>query len=131
IPTSRIVAFCKQQYHDDQLPRSPLWRKRFVEDLVQVMGEMGSPLADAVDLELRDPGTGARSVQKNVPLTKDNRQRSWRDNNRAAFQSLRLRGWTPEVQLGSAWFELTSVDGVPRDKLVGLCRDVLGDRSER
>ncbi len=47
-----IVEFCRKRY-------AGRWRKRFDEDLVQVLSEMGRPPGRSVKLQLRDVDSGA------------------------------------------------------------------------
>jgi hypothetical protein len=74
----RIVEFAKNRY-------GRIWKKRVSEDLVQVMTEMDQPPGDMVSLELEDIGSGAKIVQNDVAMTRDNRQKVWLANQRAGI----------------------------------------------
>lgn len=75
LPASEIVAFSKQTYGNQ-------WRKRFEEDLVELLTRMGHPPQDKVTLvvqSLTTPDTLPETlpetqVRKDVPLTKENRR---------------------------------------------------------
>jgi len=55
------------------------WRKRFAEDLVEVLSEMGTPPGRKVDLVLVRPKSGERVTRNGVPMTEENRKRIWRN----------------------------------------------------
>ncbi|GJM24865.1 MAG: hypothetical protein DHS20C16_12800 [Phycisphaerae bacterium] len=61
-----IIRFAKQKYEQR-------WVKRFSEDLVQVLTEMGHPPGKTVNLTVRSMETGKQEVFKNVPMTRENR----------------------------------------------------------
>jgi hypothetical protein len=67
VSVEEIVAFARRQYDS-------LWQKRFNEDLVQVLSEMGRPPGKTVTLVVRDLKTGQEKTLKNVPLTAENRR---------------------------------------------------------
>jgi RNA polymerase sigma-70 factor (ECF subfamily) len=119
LPVARVVAFAKQRYAPDDFP--PLWRKRFSEDLVEVLTAMGVPPGERIDVEVKDLDTGAVSRRSAVPMTADNRQQVWQLNNRAPFDHLRLHGHVPEVSVEGVWYELISIEGIPSSKTVALC----------
>jgi len=50
----------------------PIWQKRFDEDLVEVLGGMGSPPGESVVLGLRDPETG-EALERAAPMNSENR----------------------------------------------------------
>jgi hypothetical protein len=62
-----IVSFCKEK-------EKKQWKKRFEEDLVEMMERMQQKLGDKVTLKLRDLATGKEMVQKDVAMTKENRE---------------------------------------------------------
>jgi len=68
LTTQAILDFCRQQYKDE-------WQKRFTEDLVAVLADMGhSPASDhTVSLTLTDSKTGETKSIQNAPMTVDNR----------------------------------------------------------
>lgn len=66
VPASAIVTFSKQTYGDK-------WRKRFEEDLVELLTRMGHPLKDKVTLEVLTLYSSERQVLKDIPMTKENR----------------------------------------------------------
>jgi hypothetical protein len=63
---SDIVAFAKKTW-----PR--IWRKRFEEDLVEVLSKMGKPPGATVTLKVRD-ANGERTLE-GVAMTKENRRK--------------------------------------------------------
>ena len=75
VSTEDILAFCKKTY-------ASLWQKRFGEDLVQVLTEMGNEPGDTVDLVLKPVSGGDKIEKKGVPMTSANR-RSVLTSNRA------------------------------------------------
>ena len=66
-PAGEIVKFCK-----DKEPN--IWKKRFEEDLVEMMARMGHEPGETVTLRLRDPASGKAEVVKDVPNTEANRR---------------------------------------------------------
>ncbi|MCA9015200.1 MAG: hypothetical protein KDA77_07690 [Planctomycetaceae bacterium] len=66
LPASEIVEFSKQTYGD-------IWRKRFEEDLVELLSRMGHPPNDTVTLEVQSLHSSERQIRKDVPMTKENR----------------------------------------------------------
>jgi hypothetical protein len=76
VEAERIVAFARRTWGD-------LWRKRFEEDLVEVLSRMGNAAGDAVALSLRNLETGETTTRSRVPMTEANR-RAIRDAARAA-----------------------------------------------
>jgi len=71
LSTAQILARC--QALDPQH-----WKKRFEEDLVEVLTATGHPIGDHTMLEVKDPQTGQVHALMNVPLTRENRQALWR-----------------------------------------------------
>jgi hypothetical protein len=66
LPVTKIVEFAKKKYGNR-------WQKRFEEDLVQVLSEMGHAPGKAVKLAVRDADSKVKILDK-VPLTEDNRR---------------------------------------------------------
>jgi hypothetical protein len=64
--TADIVAFSKKTYRD-------IWRKRFEEDLVEVMTGMGHAPGDKVTLVVRPMDSDETRTLKDVPMTRTNR----------------------------------------------------------
>lgn len=73
IGVDRLIEFAKKAY-------DRIWQKRISEDLVQVMAEFGQPPGGAVTLRLEDIVSRAEVVRKDVPMTRENRQKVWRAN---------------------------------------------------
>ncbi len=71
LPVDQIVAFCGETYSDR-------WKKRFEEDLVEVLSRMGSPPPPQVDLLVESPETGRTTTLRQVEMTQDNRLALWR-----------------------------------------------------
>jgi len=64
--TDKLIAFCRDRYRDR-------WRKRFDEDLVEVLTGIGDPPGPTVRLTLRDAG-GQTTTRDNVAMTEENRR---------------------------------------------------------
>ncbi len=106
-----VVGFCQQD--------GPAWRKRFSEDLLEVLNLMGDWCVWSVDLTVRDLVTGRVSRLEDVPLGSEGRQRIRDGRNEWPFDAL----WTSAagelfVALDGATYELVSIDGVPASALV-------------
>lgn len=67
VATDEILAFSKQAYGD-------LWRKRFEEDLVEVLTRMGNPPLETVKLALQSLDSDETKTLDEVPMTEANRQ---------------------------------------------------------
>lgn len=65
-----IVAFSQKTY-------DARWRKRFEEDLVEVLTRMGRPPGETARLEVQPVGTEETKVMEGVPLTPANRKAIW------------------------------------------------------
>lgn len=72
-PAEAIVEFAHKEYGDDL-------RKRFEEDLVEVMTEMDCPPGATVKLELRPLNSSKNIVRPGEPMTSEKRQRIYRAN---------------------------------------------------
>ncbi len=68
IPVSEILDYCKSAYRSR-------WDKRFCEDLVQAMSEMGKPPEREVKLVVTNLGTGKKKTLSKVRMTADRRNR--------------------------------------------------------
>ena len=68
LPTSDMLGFCRKKY-------GGMWQKRFAEDLVTVLGDMGHPInaEQTVDLTLVDPKTGEAKTIKGATMSAENR----------------------------------------------------------
>ena len=71
LSAAQVVARC-------QVLDSSQWKKRFEEDLVEVLARTGHPIGDQTMLEVKDPQTGKVQALMDVPLTAENRQALWR-----------------------------------------------------
>jgi RNA polymerase sigma factor (sigma-70 family) len=69
VSTSDILDFCRRQYKDE-------WQKRFAEDLLVVLADMGHPIngEHTVSLVLIDPATGQTNTVENAQMTAANRR---------------------------------------------------------
>jgi hypothetical protein len=76
-----VTGFCRQ-YAGER------WRKRFSEDLVQVLNRMRVWRFGALDLLLRDLETGELVRRADVPLDRKLRQRIYRDRDLWPFEGL-------------------------------------------
>jgi Peptidase family S41 len=70
VTISSLITFCKQTY-------SRIWFKRFGEDLVEVLSEMGYPPGGNVSLKLRDIQTNQEVLLEDTPMTEENRRSVW------------------------------------------------------
>ena len=70
VPTKDILTFCRRTYEGK-------WRKRFAEDLVEVLIRMGHEPKDTVQLVVRSPGFSESKQLENVAMSKENRQAIW------------------------------------------------------
>ena len=66
LPATNIVAFSRERYGN-------LWQKRFEEDLVELLSQMGHPPQVTVKLELQSLTTSETQVLEEVPMTASNR----------------------------------------------------------
>lgn len=62
-----LVTFCKEK-------EKKLWKKRFEEDLWEMMDRMGHKPGDKVTLKLRDLANDKELVLKDVAMTEKNRE---------------------------------------------------------
>jgi hypothetical protein len=67
LPADEIVTFSRQTYEN-------LWRKRFEEDLVELLSRMGHPPQDTVKLVVQPLTSVETQVLEGVPMTEANRQ---------------------------------------------------------
>jgi hypothetical protein len=74
VAAADLVAASRREYGD-------LWRKRFDEDIAEVMASAGAPPAGHVLLTLRDPATGDAVTTADVEMSHDKRQQIWRARN--------------------------------------------------
>ena len=66
LPVADIVSFSQQTYEKQ-------WRKRFEEDLVELLTRKGHPPADNVTLVVQSLTTPETSIRVDVPMAKENR----------------------------------------------------------
>jgi len=68
LSTSEILDFCRSQYAEK-------WQKRFAEDLVPVLHDMGHPVSadHTVSLTLIDTKTGQKTEIASAAMTQENR----------------------------------------------------------
>src|SRR5262245_38255682 len=105
VQTPLLVAYCKQT-------AGFRWRKRFSEDLVEVLNRLGRWPLFRADLEVRDPATGEVRRLEGVPMTGANRRAVWTSRNAWPFELVGIEGSTLLVRTGGRTWELLSVDGV-------------------
>ena len=67
LPTSEIVAFSQHTYGSK-------WRKRFEEDLVELLTSMGHPPQDKVRLVVQSLTSSETWIREDVPMTEENRR---------------------------------------------------------
>jgi len=70
LPASQVVELC-------QVFGGGLWKKRFEEDLIEVLTRAGYPQGTTATLEVKDLETGQVEVLHDVPMTMENRQALW------------------------------------------------------
>ncbi|HVJ85740.1 MAG TPA: SoxR reducing system RseC family protein [Caulifigura sp.] len=70
LPASEIVDFTRRTYGD-------LWRKRFEEDLVEVLTRMGHPPQDTVRLVVQPIGSNEQRTLEGVRMSAENRRAIW------------------------------------------------------
>jgi beta-lactamase regulating signal transducer with metallopeptidase domain len=68
LPTKEILDGARKHYADH-------WKKRFVEDLVEVMDAIGHRPGATVKLVLRDPRSSAIKTVERAPMTAENREK--------------------------------------------------------
>ena len=67
VPVAEVVAF-------SQRTNGELWRKRFEEDLVELLSRMGRPLGETVDLQVRSLDSEEMKTLEDVAMTAENRR---------------------------------------------------------
>ncbi len=70
LTTDTILNYCREQYGDRA-------RKRFREDLVEVLTGLGAPPGETVSLRVRDIATNALRTLDEVAMTAERRQNLW------------------------------------------------------
>ncbi len=111
IQTPLLIGYCKQT-------AGSRWRKRFSEDLVQVLNRLGQWPLFSVDLEVRDPVAGGVRRLEGVPLTRANRQSVYRSRFRWPFEEIDVEGESLLVRSEDRVWELLSVEGVSAAELL-------------
>lgn len=107
-PAASLVAFAKEQY-------GRRWAKRFSEDLVQLMTEMGHPPGPSVSMSLLDvEGSGKRIDRPKVAMTADNRSMAWGYNRNAEEDSTQVQRVqrTHAQRMSSQWKSLMAPDWI-------------------
>lgn len=146
IEAASIVAFCERTF-------GSLARKRFEEDLVEVLSRMGHPPGRTVALALVPEG-GEPFILPAVAMTEANRRAIWAAAvaaegaadgprlarggsderefpKRAPFTAVRWRGAVPEVEVAGRFRELVAIDGVGATEIVRFCEATYGDRARK
>ncbi len=67
ISVEKIISFCKKEH-------GTKWQKRFGEDLVQILSEMGHPPEDKVSLSVQELSANPKKVFLTAPMTEANRR---------------------------------------------------------
>lgn len=139
LTTPEILAHCTQAFPGKE-------RKRFSEDLVEVLAGMGHQPGEAVDLVVRDAADGREIRFADVPMSKQNRTAVWQRNVKdptvnpprpaageiapsqgdpwarlSPFTAVRWNGDDPEVELDGRWYALDAIDGIPTDHILEHC----------
>lgn len=68
VPIDDILSFCEKNWPNKV-------RRRFVEDLVEVLSKMGKAPGASTTIDVTNLETGSRSTLRDVPMTRANRQR--------------------------------------------------------
>ena len=103
LKSAYIVGFCQQH-------SAAKWRKRFSEDIIQVLNRLGAWRVRAVDLTLRDLETGELVSREDVPLEKRQRRRILLERISWPWSEFAFRSSKDMVTFrGEAW-HLVSVD---------------------
>jgi len=127
VPAQEIVQFAKDTYGFDDAGGQAFWQKRFGEDLEQVMGRMHRPIAQTVDLQLRDSKTGEVTRLDKVERTAENRTAIVdKDTRVSPFTAVRWTNDLPEVRMNDQWYGLVAVDEVPVEKIVEFAKQTYG-----
>jgi RNA polymerase sigma factor (sigma-70 family) len=158
VAAADIVRFCKQRFPARPgQPPERLWRKRFSEDLVDVLTAMGHAPRALVTLRLLREGS-PRPESVTAEMTRENRQRLWRANQEAEpgpaaqpapaarsaahapapspmdrwarvspFTGVAFRGEAIDVEVDGAWYGLVSMAGVTSERLVAVARQRFGE----
>ena len=67
LPVAKIVAFSRKTFVSS-------WKKRFEEDLVELLSRMGHPPKDAVKLEVQSLKSSETQVLEDISMTEANRR---------------------------------------------------------
>lgn len=102
IAAGDIVAFSQQTYGN-------LWRKRFEEDLVELLTRMGHPPQDTVTLVVQSLTSPEPRTLEDVPMTRANR-RAIRDAAQAREHSEQPQGMRRAVPIDDAALFRTRID---------------------
>ena len=70
LSTKQIIGFCRKTF-------SVRWKKRFAEDLIEVMSGMGKEVGSSVNLALKELDTNNVITVPDAPMTADNRRAVW------------------------------------------------------
>jgi CubicO group peptidase (beta-lactamase class C family) len=121
LPASEIVAFSRLTYGN-------LWRKRFEEDLVELLTRMGHAPKDTVRLVVMPLGSQETRTLEDVPMTRANRKAIW-DAAQARERSEREQPTRSSPHIDDAEAPLTKlIIGLRKEKdLVGLAAVVVVD----
>ncbi|MCG6157528.1 serine hydrolase domain-containing protein [Rubinisphaera margarita] len=66
-PTGQLLRFSRERYEEK-------WRKRFEEDLFELLARMGHEPGETVDLVVQAPDAEEMQTLKEVPMTEENRK---------------------------------------------------------
>lgn len=144
---AEIVEFAKRTWPDR-------WRKRFEEDLVEVLSRLGRAPGARVRLELADLVTRETVVRDGVAMTEENRDAvedaadaretgappAPRPDPRPDADWARTAPWsgvrfgadrTVDVLLDGRWFRLVSIAGIETADLLAFAERTYGSRAEK
>jgi hypothetical protein len=119
VRTGLAVEFCKQS-------AGPFgFRKRFSEDLVEVLTRLGRAPGSVVTLTLREPSSGTRS-QRTEPMTETRRNEVWRQRCRVPWTDALIGDDGIRVVRDGSERRVVSIDDVPIERILARVRASVG-----
>ena len=135
IAVEEVLEYCREKYDEK-------WRKRFEEDLVEVLIGIGHEPGETVQLVVRDQADARTRTLEDVAMTYENRQAIWyaaqaygpKSNLRdpypkaAPYDAIRWEADEPVVRIDGEWVTLVSIDGVAVGEIIAYCRDTYDEK---
>lgn len=116
-----VIGFCQQHAGTE-------WRRRFREDLLQVLNRLGRWPGDTVELVVADRTTGRVQTLTDVAFTSAKRRLLKSDDGLWYFETCRWTDEQLEVEHDGRRWVLESIDGVPAITLRNDLSKTLGAR---